>query len=40
MLGFKLESTRNEGSVERKARPIYLDLQARIIYPPLSLSNP
>jgi cysteine desulfurase len=28
MLGFKLESTRNEGSVERKARPIYLDLQA------------
>lgn len=27
MLGFKLESTRKEGPVEKKTRPIYLDLQ-------------
>jgi len=38
MLGFKL-GTRKDGSVENKTRPIYLDLQACVFFPPRLLSN-
>jgi hypothetical protein len=31
MLGFKLEMPRREGSLKEKTRPIYLDMQVRVI---------
>jgi len=51
MLGFKLDVPRREGSLDEKARPVYLDLQVRCngvqfqsvflnVYRPLPRSTP